>query len=121
MDSEKKKNIFSRRSFLKGLGIGTAAVAVPTIVGCAKDGEQVGEQDPPIGKMTYRISSSTGDKVSLLGYGMMRLPTKNDHIGERQNGEGEIDQDMVNKQVDYALEHGLNLFDPSPLYCEGLS
>ena len=121
MDNEKKKNIFSRRSFLKGLGIGTAAVAVPTIVGCAKDGEQVGEQEPPIGKMTYRISPSTGDKVSLLGYGMMRLPTKNDHIGERQNGEGEIDQDMVNKQVDYALEHGLNLFDTSPLYCEGLS
>ena len=121
MDNEKKKNIFSRRSFLKGLGIGAAAVAVPTIVGCAKDGEQVGEQEPPIGKMTYRISPSTGDKVSLLGYGMMRLPTKNDHIGERQNGEGEIDQDMVNKQVDYALEHGLNLFDTSPLYCEGLS
>ena len=121
MDNEKKKNIFSRRSFLKGLGIGTAAVAVPTIVGCAKDGEQVGEQEPPIGKMTYRISPSTGDKVSLLGYGMMRLPTKNDHIGERQNGEGEIDQDMVNKQVDYALKHGLNLFDTSPLYCEGLS
>ena len=121
MDNERKKNIFTRRSFLKGLGIGTAAVAAPAIVSCAKGGEQVGEQEPPIGKMTYRINPSTGDKVSLLGYGMMRLPTKNDHIGERQNGEGEIDQDMVNKQVDYALEHGVNLFDTSPLYCEGLS
>lgn len=73
MDSEKKKNIFSRRSFLKGLGIGTAAVAVPTIVGCAKDGEQVGEQEPPIGKMTYRISPSTGDKVSLLGLSLIHI------------------------------------------------
>lgn len=117
-----KKNIFSRRSFLKGLGIGTAAVAAPaTIVSCAKESAADGEQEPPVGKMTYRTQPTSGDKVSILGYGMMRLPTKNDHIGERQNGEGEIDQDMVNKQVDYALEHGLNLFDTSPVYCKGLS
>lgn len=120
MDNKQKKNIFTRRSFLKGLGIGAAAVAAPTIVSCTKD-EQVSEQEPPIGKMTYRTCPTSGDKVSVLGYGMMRLPTKNDHIGERQNGEGEIDQDMVNKQVDYALEHGLNLFDTSPVYCQGLS
>lgn len=122
MNNEKKKAIFSRRSFLKGLGISTAAVAAPAaIVSCAKGDSQVSEQEPPIGKMTYRICPTSGDKVSILGYGMMRLPTKNDHIGERQNGEGEIDQDMVNKQVDYALEHGLNLFDTSPVYSQGLS
>lgn len=122
MNNERKKAIFSRRSFLKGLGIGTAAVAAPAaIVSCAKGDSQVSEQEPPIGKMTYRICPTSGDKVSILGYGMMRLPTKNDHIGERQNGEGEIDQDMVNKQVDYALEHGLNLFDTSPVYSQGLS
>lgn len=121
MEKENKKNIFSRRSFLKGLGLGTAAVAAPTIVSCAKGDKQVGEQEPPIGKMTYRTCPTSGDKVSILGYGMMRLPTKNDNIGERQNGEGEIDQEMVNKQVDYALEHGLNLFDTSPVYCKGLS
>ncbi len=120
-NKNKKNTLFSRRSFLKGLGIGTAAVAAPSIVSCAKDNSTDGEQEPPVGKMTYRTQPTTGDKVSILGYGMMRLPTKNDHIGERQNGEGEIDQDMVNRQVDYALEHGLNLFDTSPVYCKGLS
>ena len=51
--------------------------------------------------------------MSLLGYGMMRLPMK--------EGTEEYDQDMINRQVDYALEHGLNYFDTSPVYCKGLS
>ena len=63
--------------------------------------------------MTYRTCPSSGDKVSLLGYGMMRLPMK--------EGTEEYDQDMINRQVDYALEHGLNYFDTSPVYCMGLS
>ena len=69
--------------------------------------------EPPVGKMTYRTCPSSGDKVSLLGYGMMRLPMK--------EGTEEYDQDMINRQVDYALEHGLNYFDTSPVYCKGLS
>ena len=69
--------------------------------------------EPPVGKMTYRTCPSSGDKVSLLGYGMMRLPMK--------EGTEEYDQDMINRQVDYALEHGLNYFDTSPVYCMGLS
>lgn len=121
MENNDKKNIFTRRSFLKGLGIGTVAVGASTITGCAGGEQHDTQQEPPIGKMTYRTCPTSGDKVSLLGYGMMRLPTKNDHIGERQNDEGEIDQEMVNKQVDYALEHGVNLFDTSPLYCRGNS
>lgn len=28
---------------------------------------------------------------------------------------------MINKQVDYAIEHGLNYFDTSPVYCQGKS
>lgn len=110
---------FSRRSFLKALGLGSAAVAVPTIVTSCSSDSNSGE--PPVGKMTYRTSTTSGDKVSILGYGMMRLPTVNDNLGERQNGEGEIDQDMVNKQVDYAIEHGVNYFDTAPVYCKGKS
>lgn len=120
-DDMRKGRQLSRRSFLKTVGLGSAVVAVPTIVGCAKSDDEAGGQEPPKGKMTYRTNKHTGDKVSLLGYGMMRLPTKNDHPGERQNGEGEIDQEMVNKEVDYAIEHGVNYFDTSPVYCKGKS
>ena len=63
--------------------------------------------------MTYRTNPKSGEKVSLLGYGMMRLPMK--------EGTDEFDQDMINRQVDYAIEHGLNYFDTSPVYCRGLS
>ena len=28
---------------------------------------------------------------------------------------------MINKQVDYAIEHGVNYFDTSPVYCQGKS
>lgn len=66
-------------------------------------------------EMTCRVNPGTGDKVSLLGYGMMRLP----QTGEA--ADAPIDQEMVNRQIDYALEHGINYFDTSPAYCEGLS
>ena len=59
-----------------------------------------------------------GDKqVSLLGYGMMRLPTT-DGTAARES-EAPIDQEQVNRLVDYAMDHGLNLFDTSPAYCKG--
>ena len=64
--------------------------------------------------MTYRVNPKTNEKVSLLGYGMMRLPTKPDDNNE-------YDQDMINKQIDYAMEHGLNYIDTSPVYCQGKS
>ena len=76
--------------------------------------------EPPVGKMTYRTNPHNQDKVSLLGYGMMRLPTKDGHASGRES-KAEIDQDMVNRQVDYAIEHGVNYFDTSPAYCQGLS
>ncbi len=116
-----KDKKISRRSFLKLFGTGTVATAA-TLAGC-KDGNKAAVQateeyksqvEPPVGKMTYRENPKTKEKVSLLGYGMMRLPTKVD------NGD-EFDQDMINKQVDYAIEHGMNYFDTSPVYCQGKS
>jgi hypothetical protein len=111
----------SRRSFLKLFGAGTVATAA-SMAGCSqgnKAGEQAAEEyknqvEPPVGKMTYRENPKTGEKVSLLGYGMMRLPTKADK-------DNEFDQEMINKQIDYAIEHGLNYFDTSPVYCQGQS
>lgn len=66
------------------------------------------------GKMTYRTNPTTGDKVSLLGYGCMRWPTL--------PTEGEpLDQETINRLVDHAIEYGVNYFDTSPAYCKGRS
>ena len=112
---------FSRRSFLKALGLGTATIAAPTLVGCATgDGKKSSAQEPPVGKMTYRENPKTKEKVSILGYGMMRLPGKSGKPFGRDNDD-EIDQEMVNQQVDYAIAHGVNYFDTSPAYSRGLS
>lgn len=68
--------------------------------------------------MTYRSFPSLGnDKVSILGYGCMRWPTV-----PSPDGKGDmIDQEAVNRLVDYAIEHGVNYFDTSPVYVQGWS
>ncbi|MBR1543678.1 MAG: aldo/keto reductase [Muribaculaceae bacterium] len=125
MEQDNKKDItpgkaLSRRGFLKAMGLGAATITIPTVVGCT-DKTEGGEQEPPKGKMTYRTNPKTGEKVSLLGYGMMRLPTVSSNASAREDGDSEIDQEMVNRQVDYAIEHGVNYFDTSPAYCKGRS
>jgi len=109
-----------RRGFLKVLGSG-AIVSTATFYGCNPKNQTSGGgtnvEYVPTDKMTYRINHNTGDKVSLLGYGCMRLPTK-----PKADGEGElIDQKEVNKSVDYAIAHGVNYFDTSPVYVQGMS
>ena len=73
--------------------------------------------------------SSDGKRVSLLGYGAMRLPTVDGRHatarrgGKRQEGysDAAIDQEHLNRQVAYMLDHGVNYFDTSPAYCRGES
>ena len=96
------------------------ASAVFTACKKAESPATTGPQEPPKGKMTYRTNPKNGDKVSLLGYGMMRLPVKGGGSG-RENPDADIDQDMVNRQIDYAIEHGVNYIDTSPAYCKGHS
>ncbi len=62
--------------------------------------------------MTCRINPKTGERVSILGYGCMRWPTDEN---------GDIDQEQVNRLVDFAIAHGVNYFDTSPAYCKGMS
>ena len=69
----------NRRDFIKH---STAAVAGTSVLitACQNKGERLkmkGERtfDSDPAQMTYRINPNTGDKVSLLGFGMMRLPT----------------------------------------------
>lgn len=72
--------------------------------------------------MTMR-KDAHGDDVSLLGFGMMRLPTVDGKNANNFAGgsKAAIDQEEVNDQIDYALEHGVNYFDTSPAYCRGES
>ena len=117
MGQENHKNKeMGRRKFLKLLGAGAAATSA-AIYGCGSKGGESGSGtlpgEVPGGGMTIRTSPTTGDKVSLLGFGMMRLP----FLEKR----GEIDQEMVNELVDYAVAHGVNYFDTSPAYCRGQS
>ena len=110
-----------RRDFLKIVGISTATGAA-TLCGCKsknESGTTGGELGPiPTDKMTYRSFPATGDdKVSILGYGCMRWPTI-----PNPEGKGDIiDQDAVNELVDYAIAHGVNYFDTSPVYVQGWS
>ena len=119
MENE-NKNI-SRRKFLKTLGATGATVAAAGIVGCnATNDEHTADGAPiPRGEMTYRTNRHTGDKVSLLGFGMMRLPSVSGKSA--REGQDGIDQEMVNQMVDYAIKHGVNYFDTSPAYCQGMS
>lgn len=109
------KHNISRRDFFKIAG--AAGLAGAGLSSCKKTTDT--GTDFETGKMTMRQNPSTGDSVSLLGFGMMRLPS----VGGRSAREGneEIDQEMVNRMVDYAIERGVNYFDTSPAYCRGKS
>lgn len=56
--------------------------------------------------------SSDGKRVSLLGYGAMRMP---------ESSPGVIDQEHLNRQIKYLLDHGVTYYDTSPAYCRGAS
>ena len=116
-NSDKKENILSRRDFIRRIGAAGAVTAGLSACGRGVTAAEGAEGEK--GTMTFRTDPSTGDKVSLLGFGMMRLPS----VGGRSAREGneEIDQEMVNELVDYAIAHGVNYFDTSPSYCQGKS
>ena len=104
----KRKSDMNRRQFLHKLGLGAAVMAIDPLRVFA--GETSKPQTAAGGdvqnQMTYRVTHGSGDKVSLLGFGMMRLPD---------------DQDEVNRLVDYAIAHGVNYFDTAPMYKGGNS
>lgn len=123
MNNENKHDI-NRREFLKRLGAG-AAVTTAALAGCTTDknpatGNATTAAMPiPTDKMTCRTNPKSGEKVSLLGYGCMRWPDVNGGVG--RDADAELDQETINKLVDYAIAHGVNYFDTSPAYCMGRS
>lgn len=61
--------------------------------------------------MNYRAFGKTGEKISAIGFGCMRLP-------EYQEGDvWHIDDEKAIPMLRRAYELGVNYFDTAPLYC----
>ena len=61
--------------------------------------------------MLYRKMPKNGDKLSILGFGCMRLPLKNRGI----------DEPRATRQVRLAIDHGVNYIDTAYPYHSGES
>jgi predicted aldo/keto reductase-like oxidoreductase len=61
--------------------------------------------------MQYRTVPKNGDKLSVLGFGTMRLPLKVE----------KIDEERAINQMRFAIEKGVNYFDSAPPYHGGES
>lgn len=64
--------------------------------------------------MTTRTYKKTSEKISLLGFGCMRLPKVNP---DKQD----IDYEKGFEMIDYAYSHGVNYYDTAYVYHEGKS
>jgi len=62
--------------------------------------------------MLYRKMPKTGDELSILGFGCMRLPVKADFS---------IDEERATRQLRYAIDHGVNYVDTAWPYHMGQS
>ncbi len=62
--------------------------------------------------MRYRKVPKTGDELSILGFGYMRLPLKKG---------GRIDEERAIRQLRFAIDHGVNYVDTAPAYHLGRS
>ena len=103
---ENNQKHVSRREFLRRLGMGAGAAMAMSVMEPLRVFGQEKQEGVGDNRMTYRVQHGSGEQISLLGFGMMRLPN---------------DQDEVNQLVDYAIEHGVNYFDTAPMYMGGQS
>ncbi|MBO7116037.1 MAG: aldo/keto reductase [Prevotella sp.] len=103
---QKKRPNMNRREFLRRLGMGMGSAAALMAMEPLKILAQDEKKQIITNRMTYRVQHGSGEQISLLGFGMMRLPN---------------DQEEVNQLVDYAIEHGVNYFDTAPMYMGGQS
>ena len=63
--------------------------------------------------MLYNTLGKTNLKVSRLGFGAMRLPTKNSNA--------DIDEAEASKMLEYGIENGINIIDTAyPYHSKGL-
>ena len=59
--------------------------------------------------MKYRKLGKTGIKTSILGFGAMRLP-------QNSTNPEDINITETKKMIEYAVEHGINIYDTALLY-----
>jgi len=73
--------------------------------------------------MLYRKLGKTGRKVSVLGFGCMRLPLKHglDKATDVFDPTKPIDEDQATAMIHYAIERGVNYFDTAYPYHGGQS
>ncbi len=65
--------------------------------------------------MLYRKFGNTGVKISILGFGSMRLPM------EEKNGRWTVKEEESIKMIHYSFEQGVNYIDSAYMYCNGES
>jgi hypothetical protein len=65
--------------------------------------------------MQYRTFGQTGFQISALGFGAMRLPTR------EINGQTVFDTETSMRMMHRAFELGVNYIDTAPYYCDGES
>ena len=100
-----------RRDFLKYMGAGAAALALDS---CTPDAVKKPAKASTSNKDLHGEMLQNYPGIGVLGYGCMRWPQK-----RNEQGRNVIDQEEVNRLVDFALEHGVNYFDTSPVYLGG--
>lgn len=103
----------NRRDFIKG---SLAVVALAALGGCKEGkGTTPMKEEKKKGGMTKRRLGSIAGEVSLLGYGLMRLPLK-----DRKN-QAEIDKEKAQELIDKAMAGGVNYYDTAWVYHQGMS
>ncbi|MCL2764710.1 MAG: aldo/keto reductase [Treponema sp.] len=65
--------------------------------------------------MIYKEFGNTGKKVSVLGFGAMRLPML------EENEKKIVNEELAIPLMQQAFDMGINYIDTAPLYCETLS
>ena len=114
----------TRRTVLKYIGGGVLGLAGITTLFKRKDilafldADQRASQSNQGGSgaaVDTRLYRSSGQQLSLLGFGAMRFPT------QVINGEKVIDEELSEKMIDYAYRHGVNYFDTAYMYHKGKS
>lgn len=103
----------NRRDFIKG---SLAVVALAALGGC-KEGKVKApmKEEKKKGEITKRKLGKITGGVSLLGYGLMRLPLK-----DRRN-QAEIDKEKAQELIDRAMAGGVNYYDTAWVYHQGMS